>query len=73
MSLYGKDDRPRGLGSGLSDTELGVRLRYDVQRGFGPYLGLIWRQRYGRTADLARAQGRPASDLQLVAGLHVWL
>lgn len=73
MGLYGKDDRQRGLGSGLSDTDFGVRLRYELQRGFGPYLGLVWRQRYGRTADLARAQGRPASDLQLVAGLHVWL
>lgn len=73
MSLYGKDDRQRGLGSGLSDTEIGVRLRYELARRFAPYLGLVWRQRYGHTADLARAQGRPASDLQVVAGLHVWL
>lgn len=71
-SLYGKDDRQRGLGSGLSDTEVGVRLRYELERESGPYLGLVWRQRYGLTADLSRARGQPAGDLQLVAGVHVW-
>lgn len=71
-NLYGKSDPRRGIGSGLSDTEFGLRLRYEIRREFGPYVGLVWRQRYGRTADLARAQGYPASELQLVAGLHVW-
>lgn len=73
MTLYGKDDRQRGLGAGLSDTEAGVRLRYELERETGPYLGLVWRQRYGLTADLAGARGQPAGDLQLVAGVHVWL
>lgn len=72
MSLYGKDDPRRGLGSGLSDTEIALRLRYELEREFGPYLGVAWRQRYGRTADLARARGPASSDLQLVAGLHIW-
>jgi copper resistance protein B len=72
MNLYGKDDPKRGIGSGLSDTEVALRLRYELEREFAPYLGVVWRQRYGRTADLARSQGRPASDLQFVAGLHVW-
>jgi len=73
MNLYGNEDRQRGLGSGLADTEIGMLLRYELERRFAPYLGLVWRQRYDRTADLARAQGKPAGDLQLVAGLHVWL
>ncbi|HET6906958.1 MAG TPA: copper resistance protein B [Rhodanobacteraceae bacterium] len=72
VNLYGKDDPQRGIGSGLSDTELGLRLRYELKREFAPYIGVVWRQRYGRTADLFRAQGERASDLQFVAGIHLW-
>ncbi|HET9819153.1 MAG TPA: copper resistance protein B, partial [Rhodanobacteraceae bacterium] len=61
-----------GIGSGLSDAELGVRLRYEFKREFAPYIGVVWRQRFGRTADYASAQGEPAHELQFVAGLHFW-
>jgi copper resistance protein B len=72
VNLYGKSDPQRGIGSGLSDAELGVRLRYEFRREFAPYIGVVWRQRFGHTADLYRAQREPASDLQFVAGLHFW-
>jgi copper resistance protein B len=72
MNLYGKDDPQRGIGSGLSDAELGLRLRYEFKREFAPYVGVVWRQRFGRTADLYRAQHEPAGDLQFVAGFHFW-
>ncbi len=72
VNLYGKDDPARGIGSGLSDAELGLRLRYEFKREFAPYVGVVWRQRFGPTADLYRAQGEPASDLQFVAGFHFW-
>jgi copper resistance protein B len=72
VNLYGKNDPERGIGSGLSDAELGLRLRYEFKREFAPYIGVVWRQRFGRTADLYRAQGEPASDLQFVAGFHFW-
>lgn len=72
VNLYGKDDPRHGIGSGLSDAELGVRLRYEFRREFAPYIGVVWRQRFGRTADLYRAQGERAGDLQFVAGFHFW-
>lgn len=72
VNLYGKGDPQRGIGSGLSDAELGVRLRYEFHREFAPYVGVVWRQRFGRTADFYRAQGEPAGDLQFVAGIHFW-
>lgn len=72
VNLYGKDDPQRGIGSGLSDAELGLRLRYEIRREFAPYIGVVWRQRFGRTADLYRAQNEPAGDLQFVAGIHFW-
>ncbi|HET6912366.1 MAG TPA: copper resistance protein B [Rhodanobacteraceae bacterium] len=72
VNLYGKDDPQRGIGSGLSDAELGLRLRYEIRREFAPYIGVVWRQRFGRTADLYRAQNEPGGDLQFVAGIHFW-
>jgi copper resistance protein B len=72
VNLYGKDDPQRGIGSGLSDAELGLRLRYEIRREFAPYIGVVWRQRYGRTADFARMQNQPTGELQFVAGHHFW-
>ena len=72
VNFYGKDDPARGIGSGLSDAEVGLRLRYEIRREFAPYVGVVWNQRFGKTADFARAQGEHADDLEFVAGLRVW-
>jgi copper resistance protein B len=72
FNLYGEDDPENGLGSGLADVKVGVRLRYEIRREFAPYLGLQWERKFGGTAELARADGRDASELALVAGLRVW-
>ncbi|MER3546956.1 MAG: copper resistance protein CopB [Rhodanobacteraceae bacterium] len=73
VNLYGEEDRERGIGAGLSDARLGLRLRYEIRREFAPYVGVVWQQRFGRSADFARAQGKPASELQFVAGVRVCL
>jgi copper resistance protein B len=72
-NLYGRSDPAHHIGSGLSDLEISIRLRYEVRREFAPYLGLVWLRRFGGTADLARSTAGDASDLELVAGLRVWL
>lgn len=72
VNLYGKSDRERGLGSGLSDFEAALRLRYEIRREFAPYVGVVWSRRFGDTADLARASGTDTSDVQIVAGLRIW-
>lgn len=71
-NLYGRDEQARGIGSGLSDTRLGLRLRYEIRREFAPYIGVERRQRYGRTADFARASGEPSASTVWVAGLRLW-
>jgi len=71
-NFYGRSDPRRGIGSGLSDAEFGLRLRYEIRREFAPYLGVVWQQRFGRTADFARGRGERADDLQFVAGMRVW-
>jgi copper resistance protein B len=72
LNLYGKDDPENGLGSGLSDLALGLRLRYEFSRQFGPYIGVEWTDTYGDTADYRRAAGDDTSDTQFVAGLRFW-
>jgi len=71
-NLYSRSDPARGLGSGLSDLELGLRLRYEIRRQLAPYVGVTWARNFGGTADYARARGERNKSTQLVAGVRVW-
>jgi copper resistance protein B len=71
-NFYGKQDPERGLGSGLSDTALALRLRYEVRRELAPYVGVEWINRYGGTEDAARAAGEDDGDLRFLLGLRFW-
>lgn len=66
------DDPEIGLASGVNNTELELRLRYEVRREFAPYIGISWEQLYGGTADLARDEGEPTSVTSLVLGVRAW-
>ena len=72
-NLYGRTDVSRQIGSGLSDVQFSVRLRYELRRELAPYAGAVWLRRLGATADLVRAAGGEASELQWTVGLHAWL
>ena len=71
-NLYGKRDPARRIGSGLSDLDLGIRVRYEVRRELAPYIGVAWQRRFGATADFERAAGASASDVQFLAGIRAW-
>lgn len=71
-NLYSKSDPARGLGSGLSDIELGLRLRYEIRRQFAPYVGVTWARNFGDTANFARARGERNKTTQFVAGVRMW-
>ena len=60
------------LGSGLSELEAGLRLRYEVKREIAPYVGVNWHKTYGRTADIHRLEGESTSALTFVAGVRMW-
>ena len=72
INAYGEDDPALRIGSGLSDSELGLRLRYEIRREFAPYIGINWEKKFGSTANYARDDGLETSDLQLVVGLRAW-
>jgi copper resistance protein B len=71
LSWYGQSDPQRGLGSGLSSAEAGLRLRYEIRREVAPYVGLVRVRRFGTTADFARAGGLDADDSSFVAGIRL--
>ncbi|WP_156022470.1 copper resistance protein B [Sphingobium indicum] len=61
-----------GIGSGLSNLELGLRLRYELRKEFAPYVGVSWERKFGDTAHYARAAGENASSTSYVAGIRFW-
>jgi copper resistance protein B len=72
INAHGRTDAELGIGSGLSDAELGLRLRYEIRREFSPYVGVNWTSTFGNTADFARAAGAERSDTQFVIGVRGW-
>lgn len=72
INANNKDDPALRIGSGLSDLELGLRLRYEIRREFAPYIGINWEKKFGSTADYARDDGLSPSDFQLLIGIRVW-
>lgn len=59
-------------GSGLSDLELGLRLRYEIVKEFAPYVGVEWARKVGDTARFAQAAGEDAGGVGFVMGVRAW-
>ena len=72
VNLAAQDVSSLGLGAGVTDAELGLRLRYEITREFAPYVGLVHLRKFGETADLARASGEDARETSLVLGIRAW-
>ena len=70
--LYAADDPAVLVGSGLSDLELGLRIRYEIKRELAPYFGVSRLRKFNETADLARAAGLDTGETRFVAGLRFW-
>ena len=73
MEFSGKAEPERGIASGLSTMDAGLRLRYEVRREFAPYIGVSWKQRFFGTADLAQAGGDKTGGARLALGVRVWM
>ena len=72
VELAAQDIPERGLGTGITSIEPGVRLRYEFQREFAPYIGFEYEAALGDTADIARAAGRDPDGFKLLVGLRAW-
>lgn len=72
VNLHSRTDPERGIGAGLSSSEIGLRARYEFRRELAPYIGVTWNRKYGRTADLAAAAGDTAANTRFVFGIRTW-
>ena len=72
VNIAAQDVPELGIGSGISNIELGLRLRYEFAREFAPYVGVHWERKLGDTARYARADGEGASTASLVMGIRFW-
>ena len=72
IKIAANDVPELGLGSGITATDVDLRLRYEVHRKFAPYIGVAWHKLYGDTADLARAADEDDDEVSLVLGVSAW-
>lgn len=72
INLAAQDAAELGIGQGLNDFELGLRLRYEFAREFAPYVGIQWNRKLGETARFARNAGEETEVFSLLAGVRFW-
>lgn len=72
LNFAAQDTIATRTGSGLSNAELGLRLRYEIRREFAPYIGVSYDRKFGKTADYARTLGEDRAATSFVAGVRTW-
>lgn len=72
LELHGQNDRDTGMGSGLSEIEVGLRLSYQILKELVPYVGVEYSKKFGNTADFSRLADEETSDTSWVIGLSFW-
>lgn len=70
-SLSAQDIAQLGIGAGLDQIELGLRLRYEFTRDFAPYVGVEQSWRTGAGARYARLAGEDPGITSLIAGIRL--
>lgn len=72
FNFYGKEEAARLQGSGLADSEVGLRLRYEIRREVAPYIGVQWQRLHGDSESMAKRAGERLHDTTFVAGIRLW-
>ncbi|MEH6561452.1 MAG: copper resistance protein B [Marinobacter sp.] len=61
-----------GVGTGINNIGLGLRLRYQFSREFAPYIGVSYTRYLGNTKDLRERGGEGVDASSFVAGVRWW-
>ena len=72
LNFYTRGDPGGRVGSGLSDLDAGLRLRYELSRKFAPYVGLTYEKRFAQTADLLQADRERTDNIRFTFGVRGW-
>jgi len=70
LNLNTRPDEKLHLGTGLTSVTAGLQLRYEIKRGFAPYLAVTYEAHTGGTGDRLKAAGEKVTDMQLKAGVR---
>lgn len=72
LNFAAQDVPENRIGSGLTDAEFGLRLRYELARELAPYVGISYERKVGDTARFARADGDEVVGKSIVLGIRSW-
>jgi copper resistance protein B len=72
VNVYSKSDPARLVGAGISEIDTGLRLRYEFDRKFAPYIGVAYEGKFGQTASFLRRAGESTSGVRFVFGVRTW-
>lgn len=73
LNLYSKSDPAHLVGTGLSDLDAGLRLRYEFSRKFAPYIAMTYEKHSSSKLVPEGTAGQPNSELRAAFGLRLWL
>ncbi|WP_309661686.1 copper resistance protein B [Sphingomonas sp.] len=72
LNFAAQSSRETGIGSGLSNAEIGMRLRYDIRREFAPYVGVQYSCAFGDTRRFMRDAGEDPAGWSILTGIRAW-
>lgn len=72
LNFAAQNSREIGVGAGLSEAEIGLRLRYDIRREFAPYVGVQYRRAFGTTRRYLREAGEEPGGWSVLTGVRAW-
>lgn len=72
LMLSAQDIGELGIGAGLGEGSLGVRMRYQLSPLVAPFVGIEYERAFGATADLREAGGERRGGINLLAGIRWW-
>lgn len=71
-NLSAQDIPELGIGAGIDNLVLGLRLRYEIAPEFAPYIGIEQEWKLGDSRNFAIADGEDPSVTNYVIGIRFW-
>ncbi|MEQ9142999.1 MAG: copper resistance protein B [Parvibaculaceae bacterium] len=72
-NVFAQDVSEQDVGAGLSSLDAGIKLRYEIEREFAPYVDFNYVGLFGDTKSIAESNGTDANDFTIRLGLRFWL
>jgi len=72
LNVFGSDVPEQDVGAGISSFDTGLKLRYEIQREFAPYIDFNYVGLFGETKSIAEANNKDANDFTVRIGLRFW-